>query len=146
MLLARPVVDVVKDDEAFARVNTRRELETRVQVDAIQVDAELIGAVVAARYSVRIQHGYEFEDEVFAQSFGARVILPEYELEEAVEYEGGRRLARMHATCQYEHALLVKTVAAFVVLAVHGKQIVGVEARLASECCKHAIDEEKKQI
>lgn len=49
-----PIVDMMIDEETFGGVDARMQAWTRIQIDAVKVDAHLIGAIVAARHTVRI--------------------------------------------------------------------------------------------
>lgn len=129
-IAACAIVNVMIDEKTLDRIDARMSARTGVQVDSVEVDAELIGAVVAARHSVRIEHGHELEDELAAQNACARVVGAQEELEKPVEDERRRRLARMHATREHEHALLVEAEAAWRVRV--RKETVRIEARLTS--------------
>ena len=52
---------------------------------------------------VGVEHGHEFEDERPPEGDGPGVVLAQDELEEAVEHEAARRLARVHTTRQEKH-------------------------------------------
>ena len=91
--------------EALGGIYGRISAYSRRQEDAVEVDAELVGEVVAARHSVRIEHGYELEDELASQEHGAPVLLAQQEVEEAVEDVRARRLARMQAVRENVDAL-----------------------------------------
>lgn len=118
------------DDETLGSVDARMPTRTRVEIDAVEIDAHLIGPVVAARHSVRIEHGYELEDKLTSEDACARIVGPENELEKSVENKRRRRLARVHATREHKHALLVESKASFGVRL--GKQTLGIEAWLAT--------------
>ena len=90
--------------EALGGIYGRISAYSRRQEDAVEVDAELVGEVVAARHSVRIEHGYELEDEL-ASEHGAPILLAQQEVEEAVEDVRARRLARMQAVRENVDAL-----------------------------------------
>ena len=85
--LAEAVVDVVEDEQTLDRVDGGVEGEVGPQVDAVEVGARLVGAVVAAGDAVRIEQRHQLEHKVLAQELGARVVLAQDELEEAVENE-----------------------------------------------------------
>ena len=57
------VVEVVEEDEALGGEYGRVAERVRVFVDAVQVDPEHVGAVVAVEDPVGVEHRNEFEDE-----------------------------------------------------------------------------------
>ena len=81
---------------------------TGVQIDPIEVDAALIVAVVSASDAIRVEQGYELEDELTSEDSGAWVLRAQDELEKAVEDEGRRRLARVNPACEHIDAFLVE--------------------------------------
>lgn len=131
VISARPIVDMMIDKQTFGRIDARVQPRRRVQIDTVEIDAHLIGAIVAACHSVRIEHGYEFEDELTAQETRARILLAQHELHEAVEDVRRRRLAWVHTAREHEDALLVESKAAFRVRV--RKEMVRIEARLSPE-------------
>ena len=79
------------------------EVGVRVAVHAVEVDAALVGAVVAAHHAVGVEHGHQLEHEQVPQLGGPRVLGGD-ERQEAREHEAGRRLAGVD-TRRHEHHL-----------------------------------------
>ena len=55
------------------------------EVDAVEVHAKRVGAIVAVGDAVWVEHGDQLEDEALAQPLGARVVLAQQQLEHAWE-------------------------------------------------------------
>ena len=81
---------------------------TGVQIDPIEVNSELIGTVVSASDAVRVEQGYELEDELTSEDSGAWVLRAQDEFEKAIEDEGRRRLAWMNSAREHIDAFLVE--------------------------------------
>lgn len=96
------------DEETLGRIDGRMKSWIGVQIDPIEVDAELIGAVVSTSDAVRVEQGYELEDELASENSSAWVLWAQDELEKAVEDEGRRRLARVNPTREHIDAFLVE--------------------------------------
>ena len=74
-------------------------------VDAVEVDAAPVGAIVAPVDAVRVEQRHQLEDEARAQRGGARICRVEKELEEALEDVRGGRLSRVDTRRQQEDLL-----------------------------------------
>lgn len=73
------------------------------EVDAVEVDAARVGAVVSARDAVRVEEGDHLEDVVLAQLQRHWVVPRQQQAQEAIEHEAGRRLAGVHASRYEDH-------------------------------------------
>lgn len=62
------------DEETLGRIDGRMKSWIGVQIDPIEVDAELIGAVVSTSDAVRVEQGYELEDELASENSSAWVL------------------------------------------------------------------------
>jgi len=58
---------------------------------------------VASHHPVGVQHGNELEDEHPPQHLGTGVLLPQDEVQEAVEDEAGGGFSRVDSAAQEKH-------------------------------------------
>lgn len=101
------------DDKTFSRINTRMPAWTRIKIDPVEIDAHLIGAIITARHTVRIEHGYEFENKLSTEYASTRIVGTQDEVEKTVKDKRRWRLARMNSTSEHKHSFLVESKATF---------------------------------
>jgi len=112
------------------RADARVVLGLRVGPHSVEVDAATVGSVVTAVDAVRVQHGYELEDETRAQRGGARVGCMQEEAQRAVEDVRRGSLSRVHACSEQEDRLGRRECARLVQVRVRGR--LGLELGLGS--------------
>lgn len=66
-------------------------------------EPRLHSPVVAPHHPVRVQHGDELEDEHPAQHLGTGILLPQDEVQEAVEDEAGGGFSRVDSAAEEKH-------------------------------------------
>lgn len=85
---------------ALGGIDGRMELRVRVNIDPVEVDAPLVGAVVAPLDTVRVQERDQLEDVLLPELTGSLILATQDEVKESIEDKTGWCLARMNTTAQ----------------------------------------------
>lgn len=103
VLLTQDLGTVLPDHrETYSRLQTRRE-EPSLDRDKAAAVACAHSPIVASHHPVGVQHGNELKDEHPPQHLGAGVLLPQDEVQEAVEDEAGGCFSWVDSAAQEKH-------------------------------------------